>query len=93
MVKSSNPLEHRETIVAPSEAASSASQRPEFFRLPPAGIGDRYFGLSRSSYYEYEKLGYFRLVRIRQRGKLRGVTLVPYDTVADFIRNQARAEA
>ena len=92
-MKSTNTLGHREPIVAASSSPSSELQRPEFFRLPPSGMGDKYFGLSRSSYYEYEKLGYFRLMRIRQRGKLRGVTLVPYVAVADFIRKQGRAAA
>jgi len=78
-----------ETTTAPlREAAARASQpRPEFFRLPKFG-GDPYFGLGRSYYYEGEKHGFWKLVRIRQRGKLRGVTLVPYDAVAAFIRNQ-----
>ena len=62
--------------------------RPEFFRLPKSG-GDPYFGLGRSYYYEGEKQGYWRLVGIRQRGKLRWVTLVRYDAVAVFIRKQA----
>jgi hypothetical protein len=61
--------------------------RPEFFRLPKSG-GDPYFGLGRSYYYEGEKQGYWRLIRIRQRGKLRGVTLVPYDAVASFVRSK-----
>jgi hypothetical protein len=60
---------------------------PEFFRLPKSG-GDPHFGLGRSYYYEGEKHGFWKLVRIRQRGKLRGVTLVPYDAVATFIRKQ-----
>jgi hypothetical protein len=60
---------------------------PEFFRLPKAG-GDPYFGLGRSYYYEGEKQGNWRLVRLRQRGKLRGVTLVPYDVVAAFVRSK-----
>jgi hypothetical protein len=76
-----------------SEGAVGLSQsHPEFFRLPKSG-GDPYFGLGRSYYYEGEKQGYWRLIRIRQRGKLRGVTLVPYDAVAAFIRKQGRAEA
>jgi hypothetical protein len=87
-----NTGEHPAITVAPSEAASSTSQRPEFFRLPKSG-GDPYFGLGRSYYYEGEKQGYWRLIRIRQRGKLRGVTLVPYDAIAAFIRNQGSAEA
>jgi hypothetical protein len=65
---------------------------PEFFRLPKVG-GDPYFGLGRSYYYEGEKQGYWRLVRLRQSGKLRGVTLIPYDAVAAFIRKQAEAGA
>jgi hypothetical protein len=44
--------------------------------------------LGRSYYYEGEKRGYWRLARIRERGKLRGVTLVPYDAVAAFVRSQ-----
>jgi hypothetical protein len=86
--------EHPATSSAPrSEGAARPSQsRPEFFRLPKSG-GDPYFGLGRSYYYEGEKQGYWRLVRIRQRGKLRGVTLVPYDIVAAFIRHQGRAQS
>jgi len=73
-------------------AARHWQSRPEFFRLPKCG-GDPHFGFGRSYYYEGEKLGYWKLVRIRQRGKLRGVTLVPYDAVASFIREQAEKGA
>ena len=67
---------------------AAALLRPEFFRLPSGGGGDRYFGFTRSFYYEGEKRGYWRLARIRDRGKLRGVTLIPYDAVAAFVRSQ-----
>ena len=85
--------EHPVTLTAPrSEGADGSSRsRPEFFRLPKSG-GDPYFGLGRSYYYEGEKQGYWKLARIRQRGKLRGVTLVPYDAVVTFIRNQEVAK-
>jgi len=88
-MRSTDTGEHPATTTAPlSEGAARPSQsRPEFFRLPKSG-GDPYFGLGRSYYYEGEKLGYWNLTRIRQRGKLRGVTLIPYDAVAAFIRNQ-----
>jgi hypothetical protein len=76
-------------IEAPSEAALSVSQRPETFRLPkPNSGGDPYFHFTRSYYYEGEQRGYWRLIRIRERGKQRGVTLVPYDQVAAFIHKQ-----
>lgn len=64
--------------------------RPEFFRLPTKGP-DPYFGLTRPAYYRLEERGDIRLVRIRERGKLRGITLIPYDRVAEFIRSQAAA--
>jgi hypothetical protein len=85
--------EHPVVSTAPrSEGAARPSQfLPEFFRLPKSG-GDPHFGLGRSYYYEGEKHGYWRLIRIRQRGKLRGVTLVPYDDVAAFIRKQSNVE-
>lgn len=59
--------------------------RPEFFALPKSG-GDPYFALSRGWYYAAEKDGRLRLVRIRQRGKLRGVTRVSYDEVAKLFQ-------
>jgi hypothetical protein len=35
-----------------------------------------------------EKRGLVRLIRIRKRGRQRGVTLIPFDSVARFIREQ-----
>jgi hypothetical protein len=77
---------HPEITVTPSEAVLTAS-RPETFRLPKSG-GDPFFGFSRSFYYAGEQRGYWRLIRLRERGKLRGVTLVPFDQVAAFVRKQ-----
>ena len=69
-----------------TETQASPS-RPEFFRLPSRG-GDPHFGFTRGFYYAGEARGYWTLVRIRDRGKLRGVTLVPYDAVSAFIRKK-----
>jgi hypothetical protein len=79
-----------EITAALSEATLSAS-RPETFRLPKAAERDPFFGFSRAFYYEGEQRGWWKLVRLRQRGKLRGVTLVPFDAVARFVRNQLEA--
>jgi hypothetical protein len=94
MTRKSSGGQVAETTTAPSrEAAASASQqRPEFFRLPKLGV-DPYFGFGRSFYYRAEQLGYWRLVRIRERGKVRGITLVPYDAVAKFVRSQMEGAA
>ena len=87
MLITSETGEHPNITVTPSEAALSASQHPEFFRLPKSG-GDPYFGFTRSFYYEGENRGYWKLARIRDRGKLRGITLIPYDAVARFLREE-----
>jgi hypothetical protein len=80
-------------VEAPNEAALSASHRPETFRLPkPNSGGDPYFHFTRSYYYEGEQRGYWRLIRIRERGRQRGVTLVPYDQVAAFVRTQLEGD-
>lgn len=58
----------------------------EFFRLPSPGKRDPFFGLSRSWYYKAAALGEIKLVAVRQRGALRGVRLVAYDSVCEYIR-------
>ena len=60
---------------------------PEFFRLPAKGP-DPFFGLTRSYYYALEQAGRLKLVRIRNRGCQRGITLVPYDRVLTFLKAQ-----
>jgi hypothetical protein len=62
----------------------------EFFRLPQPGKRDPHFGLSRAWYYKAAGLGEIRMVAVRQRGALRGVRLVVYDSVADYIRRSAQ---
>jgi len=64
----------------------------EFFRLPAPGKRDPYFGLSRARFYKAEALGEIKMISVRQRGALRGVRLVVYDSVRAFIR-RADAEA
>lgn len=63
--------------------------RVEFFRLPASGERDPFFGLSRSWYYKAASIGEIRMIAVRQRGAVRGVRLVVYDSVADYIRRAA----
>jgi hypothetical protein len=77
------------TTTATTEGTTT---RPEFFRLPKPGEADRFFGFSRSFYYQLEARGLLQLVRIRDEGKERGVTLIPYAAVAAFVRAQMEAQ-
>ena len=79
-----------EKTTQPITAMATPVTRPEFFRLPRTTENDPFFGFSRSYYYFGEREGFWRLVRLRTRGKTRGVTLVPYDQVAAFVRRSIR---
>jgi len=71
-------------------ATGAHPQPPETFRLPRKNERDPFFWLSRPYYYELEKAGLLRLIRLRKKGNLRGVTLVPYRAVAELIQKAAR---
>jgi hypothetical protein len=82
-----------ESLTPPNHGA--ASHRVEFFRLPAPGKRDPFFGLSRGWYYKATAAGEIKTVAVRQRGALRGVRLIAYDSVVDYIRRsmgQAGAE-
>ncbi len=88
LIKTRNTTGTGDVTVAPIRETSANVSHPEFYRLPTTG-GDPFFGLTtRSFYYEGEHRGYWRLVRLRERGKQRGVTLIPFDAVAKFVRDQ-----
>jgi hypothetical protein len=85
--------------VPSTTAPNSAPILPVTFRLPKPGEPDKFFGFSRSFYYEGEQRGYWKLVRLRRKagegkdksGKDKGtadvgVTLIPYEQVAAFVR-------
>ena len=62
------------------------SQRTEFFRLPPPGKRDPFFGLSRGWYYKASAAGEIKMLAVRQRNSLRGVRLIKYDSVVAYVR-------
>ena len=78
----------QKTDIVVSQDGTALSGRPEFYRLPKGSGGDPFFGFTRTFYYEGEQRGYWKLVRIRERGKVRGVTLIPYEAISAFVRKQ-----
>ena len=53
---------------------------------------DPYFGFSRSFYYEGEKREYWKLIRIRDEAKTRGVTLIRFEDVLCFVCSQMEGQ-
>jgi hypothetical protein len=68
----------------------SALGKPELFPLPQRGQ-DPHFGLGRSTYYDLERRGILRLVRLRKPGNLRGKVLVPYNAALAAIQRLSGA--
>ena len=66
------------------------NSHPVTFRLPSKGT-DPYFGLTRSFYYAAESQGLLNLIRLRSKGKRRGVTLVRATDVLALIEEAAQA--
>ena len=78
--------------IIPSEREHSCENTarlasPATFRLPKPGHRDPYFGLPRTAYYELEKAGAIRLIRLCKRGYTRGTTLIPFDLA--YVRSHA----
>lgn len=73
-----NLLTPNTAIGTPANTGSPKLQElPITFRLPKVGQRDPYFGLSRSWYYAAEADGRLSLIRLREKGKTRGTTLIP----------------
>lgn len=64
-------------------------QLPEFTKLPLKG-GDAICGLSRSQWYDFERQGRIRLVRLRNPGNVRaGKVLIPVRQAVALLMSMA----
>ena len=73
----------------PLVASVPAPHRVEFFRLPKPRERDPYFGMSRGWYYSAAAAGDIKMISVRKRNAMRGVRLIVYDSVHDYIRRAA----
>ena len=69
------------TTGTPSHGSPKLIDLPTTFRLPKVGWRDPYFGLSRAWYYKAELDGRIALIRLCEKGKKRGTTLIPSSQV------------
>lgn len=76
----------------PIAAQDNGSPRVEFFRMPVAGKRDPFFNLSRAWYYKAAANGEIKVIHVRQRGALKGVTLIVYDSVCAYFRRSSAAD-
>jgi hypothetical protein len=63
--------------------------RPEWLRLPDA---TRIFGLSRSKLYELISERRIKSFCLRERGKIKGVRLLSYDSLSAFLGAEAATQ-
>jgi hypothetical protein len=60
--------------------------KPEWLRLP---LATSIFGIGRSKLYEMIADGKIKSVSLRERGQTKGTRLISYDSLAEYIENQA----
>jgi hypothetical protein len=58
---------------------------PVWIRLPKDGTYCRWFGISRTGYYDLMKAGLIETRSVRAPGKLSGVRLISYESVRSYI--------
>lgn len=73
----------------PEPALGITIVRPEWIRLPKPGSQCPYSGLTRTPMYGLVRDGKIRSVVLRQRGKLRGIRLICYDSLIGYLRRIA----
>lgn len=66
------------------QTGSIQQDRLRTFRIPAAGKRCSY-GFTRSFYYEAERRGLLKLIRVRKKGNIRGITLVNASDVERMI--------
>ncbi len=84
-----NLITHEPATGTPANTGSpKLKELPVTFRLPRVGERDPHFGLSRAWYYNAEADGRLALIRLREKGKKRGATLVPSAGVLALLEGQ-----
>jgi predicted DNA-binding transcriptional regulator AlpA len=64
--------------------------RPEWLRIDDAV---RIFGISRSKLYQLINERKIRSFSLRERNKLKGIRLINYDSISEFMEGEAVAQA
>lgn len=77
-------------VGAASHAAIHQVTKPEWLRVPEAV---RLFGLCRSSLYELIAAGTIKSTSLRKRGAVRGIRLISFDSLAEYVEQSARGES
>ena len=82
-------ITHQTATGTPANTGSpKLKELPITFRLPKVGQRDPHFGLSRAWYYNAEADGRLALIRLREKGKKRGATLIPSAGVLALLEGQ-----
>jgi hypothetical protein len=76
-----------------ADQLQTGAPKPETIRFPRAGGREPFTGLSRGFLYALASEGKIKTISLRERGKARGVRLIVYDSLIDYIRKAAEGGA
>ena len=66
------------------------SHRPEWLRVPAAV---KIFGISRTKFYELIAQRKIKSVSLRERGQVRGIRLLNYDSISEYLEGLAEMQS
>jgi hypothetical protein len=78
-----NTIEHPASV-----ADTQAQQKPEWLRIEAAV---KLFGISRTKLYDLISSKRIKSFCLRERGKVKGLRLISYDSLCAFLEGQAQA--
>jgi hypothetical protein len=78
-----NATEHPASV-----ADAQSQQKPEWLRIEAAV---KLFGISRTKLYDLISNKRIKSFCLRERGKVKGLRLISYDSLSEFLENQAKA--
>jgi len=78
--------------LAGAATATAFITRPEWVRLPKPGHLCPYSGLSRTTLFQLAKEGKVKSISLRKRGAARGIRLIGYDSLMEYLRGLAAAQ-
>jgi len=87
------PFKNKKPTITSTIAPRSTPIAPVFIRLPRQGEVCPHSGLSRAFMYQLISEGKIRSISLRDKGKSRGVRLVRYESLMDFLNSQESNES
>jgi hypothetical protein len=80
---------HADSYCSTPPDGAQIHSKPEWVRIDEAV---RRFGISRSRFYQLIAARRIKSFALRERGQIKGIRLLSYDSICEFLEKEAKAE-